>query len=460
MPDKKISDFEIFEAIPDQNTAFVASSGNPGLASATNVRFPFPLLSEEIVKYIGGGYRIISGDDSFAYFGAIDPLDSRDAKLYSQGENILTINPEKSTMFSDFIVDKNITSSGEFHSESGYFGPSFIGATGIFNKAGIGTLTPGVVDSNPANFQIKGNNPSISIDNTSRSNADFIIFNSEHQGGYGFQRKGILSPDLYISFDGEVGIGTNLPSAQLHITGGDETLACTHGRFGETLTVSGNPVITGLNEVYAEIDLASGMSMARDATLQHELIGLSDEIYLTGQLLLGQKPSLNVVDGSVSNNFTVGNSLTIGGQRALTTADLPPIASATAPGLVKVNGGGLTIAADGLISIDTVSAPSFWTSDSRLKENLKSIKNPLHTVLGMKGVNFTWKDNGYNSLSNTEDIGLIAQELERVMPIAVSEQNDGMMGIHYHRLFPVLIEAIKELSNKVTNLEEEIKKLK
>ena len=78
----------------------------------------------------------------------------------------------------------------------------------------------------------------------------------------------------------------------------------------------------------------------------------------------------------------------------------------------------------------------------------------------MKGVNFTWKDNGYNSLSNTEDIGLIAQELERVMPIAVGQQNDGMMGIHYHRLFPVLIEAIKELSNKVTNLEEEIKKLK
>ena len=86
MPDKKISDFEIFEAIPDQNTAFVASSGNPGLASATNVRFPFPLLSEEIVKYIGGGYQIISGDDSFAYFGAIDPLDSRDANYTLRGK--------------------------------------------------------------------------------------------------------------------------------------------------------------------------------------------------------------------------------------------------------------------------------------------------------------------------------------------------------------------------------------
>ena len=78
----------------------------------------------------------------------------------------------------------------------------------------------------------------------------------------------------------------------------------------------------------------------------------------------------------------------------------------------------------------------------------------------MKGVNFEWKDNGYNSLSNTKDIGLIAQELEKVLPLAVSQQPDGMMGIHYHRIFPVLIEAIKELSSKVSSLESEIKILK
>ena len=53
--------------------------------------------------------------------------------------------------------------------------------------------------------------------------------------------------------------------------GGDETLTCKHGKFGETLTVDGNHVITGLDEVYAEIDITSGTSIARDAHLQHEI---------------------------------------------------------------------------------------------------------------------------------------------------------------------------------------------
>ena len=76
----------------------------------------------------------------------------------------------------------------------------------------------------------------------------------------------------------------------------------------------------------------------------------------------------------------------------------------------------------------------------------------------MNGVNFTWKENGYNSLSGQPDLGLIAQDLQKIIPLAVSEQQDGMMGIHYHRLFPILIEAIKELSSKVSSLEAQIKK--
>ena len=393
MPDKKISDFEIFEAVPDQNTAFVASSGNPNLASATNVRFPFPLLSEEIIKHIGDGYQIISGDDSFAYFGAIDPLDLRDAKLYSQGENILTINPEKSSMFSELVVDKNLTCSGEFHGESGIFSTS-----GFFqDDVGIGTMQP------TAKLEVNSDFQTVALFKSKSTVTDavsYIALESPSATSNGRTRIGADVDDLFfstsngasdpntsiermrITSNGDMGIGTGQPSHRLEIVGGDETLACKHGRFGETLTVSGNHVITGLNEVYAEIDMASGMSMARDATLQHEMLDFSNQLYSTGQLLLGQKPSVTAVDGSISNDLTVGNaltvsnSLTIGGRRALTTSDLPPIADATTAGLVKISGGGLTVAADGLISIDNVSAPSFWTSDSRLKENFKNIKNP------------------------------------------------------------------------------------
>ena len=460
MPDKKISDFEVFEASPDNNTAFVASSGDPLSSFATNVRFPFPLLSRTVLEYVGGGYRTVSGNSDHAFFGTIDPLDDRSTVFFAQNEQVLTLDSDKSVLLSDFVVDKNITSSGEFHSESGYYGPSFIGSSGIFSKVGVGTMSAGIVDSNPALLQLRGVNPSLSFGNMFQPNSNFILFNDSNKNGYGFQRDGQPFSDIYIGFDGKVAFGTEDPVSQFHITGGDETLTCKHGKYTDSLTVQGNPVITGLDEVYAEIDKTSGTSISRDALLMHEISDFSDRLYESGQLLLGEKPSISAIDGSISNNLTVGNSITVGGEDVLTTSDMPGIATSTVPGLIKVNGGGLTLGADGLISIDNVTTPAFWTSDIRLKENLKNIKNPLDSILSMKGVNFKWKDNNHNPLSNTEDIGLIAQDLEKVLPIAVSEQPDGIMGIHYHRLFPVLIEAIKELSNKVSSLENEIEKLK
>lgn len=460
MTDKKISDFEVFEASPDHNTAFVASSGDPVSSSATNVRFPFPLLSKTILEYVGGGYRTVSGDNDHAYFGTIDPLDSRSTVFYTQNEKTLVLDSEESILLSDFVVDQNITSSGEFHSESGYYGPSFIGSSGIFSKVGVGTMSAGIVDSNTSLLQLRGVNPSLSFENMFQPNSNFILFNDSNKGGYGLQRDGQSFSDIYIGFDGKVGFGTEDPVSQFHITGGDETLTCKHGKYTDSLTVQGNPVITGLDEVYAEIDKTSGTSIARDAHLMHEVSDFSDRLYESGQLLLKERPVINAVDGNISNQLVVGGGLTVGGEDVLTSSDAPVVATSTTPGLVKINGGGLTLGTDGLISIDTVTTPSFWTSDARLKENLKSIIDPLGTVLAMKGVNFEWKDNGYNSLSNTKDIGLIAQELEKVLPLAVSQQPDGMMGIHYHRIFPVLIEAIKELSSKVSSLESEIKILK
>ncbi len=471
MPDKKISDFEVFDARPDSNTAFVASINEPTSSDATNVRFPFPLLTETIFEDAAGGYRTVSGNSLHAYFGAIDPEDSRDVIFQARGgEKVLTLDNEESIMFSSFLCDKNITSSGEFHSESGYFGPSFIGTSGIFSKIGVGITSAGVVDSSPNILQLRSLNPTISFENLARNDSDFNIYNSESHMGYGFQRQG-HTPDLHISFDGEIGFGTTSPDSQFHIVGGDETLTCSYGKFQEIspgipgLTVKDNPVITGLDEVYAEITLASGTSLARDVHLQHQVSDFSDRLHETGQSLLRERPVINAVDGNISNDLIVGNSLQVNGEDVLTTSDAPGIANNINPGLVKVNlpqdGGGLQIDSDGLLTIQELNGNAyFWTSDVRLKENVRRVDDALSTVNGMKGVSFKWKDNGYNSLSNTEDLGLIAQDLEKVLPIAVNEQIDGMMGIHYHRLFPVLIEAIKELSSKVSKLEGELNKLK
>jgi len=94
----------------------------------------------------------------------------------------------------------------------------------------------------------------------------------------------------------------------------------------------------------------------------------------------------------------------------------------------------------------TVSAVQFnATSDLALKDNITTITNALDKVEALRGVNFTWKSNGLNS------IGLIAQETEKVLPEVVTPI-DGYKNINYDGIIGVLVEAIKELKQEIDNL--------
>ena len=88
-------------------------------------------------------------------------------------------------------------------------------------------------------------------------------------------------------------------------------------------------------------------------------------------------------------------------------------------------------------------------SDIALKENVETIQNPIDLVNGMRGVTFTRKDTG------KEGVGVIAQEMREVLPQVVTEEN-GHIGVAYGNIVGVLIEAVKELSAKVKQLEETI----
>ena len=84
-------------------------------------------------------------------------------------------------------------------------------------------------------------------------------------------------------------------------------------------------------------------------------------------------------------------------------------------------------------------------SDFRLKENIETIANALSMVGNLRGVKFDWKQSSKTSL------GVIAQELEEVLPELV--RGDDNKTVNYNGLVGVLIEAIKELKEKVEVLE-------
>lgn len=86
-------------------------------------------------------------------------------------------------------------------------------------------------------------------------------------------------------------------------------------------------------------------------------------------------------------------------------------------------------------------------SDERLKKDITPVDDALSKVDHLEGVYFKWKSD------DKEDIGVIAQDIKEVLPEVVSEDNNGYLNVNYSGIVPVLIEAIKELKDRVEELE-------
>ena len=107
----------------------------------------------------------------------------------------------------------------------------------------------------------------------------------------------------------------------------------------------------------------------------------------------------------------------------------------------------------------TNDVTAFYSSDIVLKENIENIPNALDAVKKLNGVLFDWKksyidqrggEDGY--FVRKRDVGVIAQEVEKVLPEAVGQRPDGIKAVKYDRLTCLLIEAVKQLQDKVESL--------
>ena len=91
-----------------------------------------------------------------------------------------------------------------------------------------------------------------------------------------------------------------------------------------------------------------------------------------------------------------------------------------------------------------------WTanSDIRIKNINSNITNAVEKLSTLQTINFCYKDD----ISKKENLGLIAQEVEMVFPELIETNNDGILGVRYTELIPVLIEAIKELKEELDKI--------
>ena len=102
---------------------------------------------------------------------------------------------------------------------------------------------------------------------------------------------------------------------------------------------------------------------------------------------------------------------------------------------------------------------AYYSSDLALKENISPIDNALNKVMSIGGYNFDWKDSHLEDRGGVDgmfvkkkDIGIIAQEVQKVLPEAVGKREDGTLGVRYEQIVPLLIESIKELKSEIESL--------
>ena len=219
---------------------------------------------------------------------------------------------------------------------------------------------------------------------------------------------GIVSGSSQITFSGISSLPT-LVSGSSQITAGSTTNFATDVKT----QLNNNTVVSGSSQITATstTGFGTGVKTQLDA---NTVISGSSQVTLS-----------STTGGGTSANVQFG-SLGIG-----TTA----------------SGTGGEIRATGDIT-------AFYSSDIRLKENIQPIQNALEKVESISGNTYDWKE-GYDEIHSHKgnDIGVIAQEIESILPQIVTNRDNGYKAVQYEKIIPLLIEAIKELSVKVKGLE-------
>ena len=98
---------------------------------------------------------------------------------------------------------------------------------------------------------------------------------------------------------------------------------------------------------------------------------------------------------------------------------------------------------------------AFSTSDKQLKNNIVVISDPINKVQSINGVTFEWAEDAPDHLKGV-DYGVIAQEIEEVLPLAVTTRDTGYKAVKYEKIIPLLIEAVKDQQKQIDELKKKL----
>ncbi|MBN1339564.1 MAG: tail fiber domain-containing protein [Bacteroidales bacterium] len=302
---------------------------------------------------------------------------------------------------------------------------------------------------------------------------------------------------LFVNSNGSVGLGTPSPSGRLHIYENHSTNytatrienAAASGQGGAQFEIK-----TDGNQFNLGVGGSANSSLASKFYIYQQSAGPRMVIDGSGNVGIGATSPASKLsndatlcsDGTKSTstdgiNWRINNggyalgieNIATGGSGLLVDAGNYSGTGATVAHFVSNNNSIMYIGENGNVGIGTTSPSQRLTvyngtttgtytttgwihsSDARLKTNITPVDHALEKVKQLDGVYYQWKDG-----PGEKQIGLIAQEVEKVLPEVVCKDNEGYYGLSYGSMVPLLIEAVKEQQSQLDKMESENTALK
>ena len=233
----------------------------------------------------------------------------------------------------------------------------------------------------------------------------------------------------------------------------------------ETIRTAIGTVVTGSAQVFANVSGDVTIASNGVATIAANSVALGTDT--TGNYM---------VDVSAGSGISISHTQGEGSTATITNSGVRSIAAGTGVSVSATTGDNCSIAIGQ--SVATSASPTFagltingsitatgditayFSSDKRFKDNVQIIPDALSKVRKINGVTWEWNDLVDDVTKQSPNTGLIAQEVQQVLPEVVKERGDGHLGLDYSKMMGLLVEAIKEQQNKIDNLSIEIENLK
>jgi hypothetical protein len=269
-----------------------------------------------------------------------------------------------------------------------------------------------------------------------------------------------VSGDVTIASNGvatiaanSVALGTDTTGNYMtNVSAGNAGIVISHTQSeGSTATIS---LVGGVVSGSAQIDVASttGDIALGTRTSGNYVASMTAGTGITVGTATGEGSTPVITNTGVTSNVA-GTGVTVSGATGAVTISIgQAVATSSSPTFA-----GLTI--NGAITA-TGDITAYYTSDKRHKNNIQIIPNALEKVRTLNGVTWEWNDDVNEVTKSTPKTGLIAQEVQSVLPEVVIEKVDGFLGLDYSKMMGLMVEAIKEQQLHIEKLQLEVADLK